>query len=245
MSKISLDTIKEELASLGWQVTSEKYKNLDTEMDFICSEGHNVNTTWRKLRNRTLCPICDSNALKSQTEEVIPKKKGSRRVLGLDQATKISGFSIYEDGKLIKYGTFKADGFNTIDRDASIRNWLVNIIKSWQIDYVGLEGIQMQDNLEGGARMGVTTFEALARLQGILMITLYDLKIPFEVIHTSIWRQHCGVKGKSRADKKKSMRILAKQWYDITTTEDEADAIGIGKYAADISSKQNEIEDWE
>lgn len=36
--------------------------------------------------------------------------------------------------------------------------------------------------------MGVTTFEALARLQGILMITLYDLKIPFEIIHTSIWR---------------------------------------------------------
>ena len=27
------------------------------------------------------------------------------------------------------------------------------------------------------------------------------------------------------------MQLLAKQWYDITISEDEADAIGIGHYA--------------
>lgn len=245
MSRIKLADIQEELAQCGWRVLSEKYENLDTEMRFICAEGHEINTTWKKLRNHIECPICNKNEYKVSNDKIIPKSKGTKRVLGLDQATKITGFSIFEDGKLIKYGTVKLDGFNTIDRDASLRNWLVNTIKNWQIDFVGMEGIQMQTNLEGGARVGVTTFEALARLQGILMITLYDLKVPFEICHTAVWRQHCGVKGKTRTDKKRSMKLLAKEWYDVSVTEDEADAIGIGKYSTTIAFKHDQMEDWE
>lgn len=245
MSKIKIEDIREELAKFDWQVISQKYENLDTEMEFLCSEGHNVHMTWKKLRNRIQCPICNQNQFKDQSNEIIPKPRGVKRVLGLDQATKISGYSIYENGKLIKYGVYQADGFNTIDRDANIRNWLVSIIKNWQIDFVCLEGIQLQNNLEGGQKMGVTTFEALARLQGMLMITLYDLKIDYDIVHTAIWRQYCGVKGKSRADKKMSMRRLAKEWYDVTVTEDEADAIGIGKYAAEKISKAQEIIMWD
>lgn len=247
MSKIKLEDIKEELSKSNWKVLSETYKTLDTEMLFECSEGHQVNTTWKRLRAKLVCPICNNNAYKNESEEVLPKKKGSKRVLGLDQATRVSGYSIYENGKLIKYGTFKAIGYTAIERDASVRNWLINTIKNWQIDYVGLEGIQMQNNLSGGAAMGVTTFEALARLQGILMITLFDMKIPFDTVHTAVWRSHCKVKGKSRADKKRSMQLLVKEWFDIKVTEDEADAIGIGKYTAEVLSNQStdDIEDWE
>lgn len=245
MSKIKIENIREELASKNWQVLSEKYENLDTQMQFQCPEGHEINTSWKKLRDRIECPICTKLGFKDNGEKIVPKKQGSKRVIGLDQATRVSGYSIYENGKLIKYGTYKADGYNAIDRDANLRNWLVSMIQAWQIDFVGIEGVQMQDNLAGGAQMGVTTFEALARLQGILMIALYDLKIDFDVVHTSVWRQHCGVKGKSRADKKKSMRMLVKDWYDMDVTEDEADAIGIGKYYAEKGSKKNEVEDWE
>ena len=245
MSKIRLADIQEELAASGWQVLSEKYTNLDTEMEFLCAEGHKVNTTWKKLRNHLECPICNKNEYKNQSGKIQPKTRGSVRVLGLDQATRVTGYSIFEDGKLISYGTIKADGYNAIDRDANIRNWLVNTIQNWGIDYVGLEGIQFQNNLEGGAKVGVTTFEALARLQGILMITLFDLKIPFEVCHTAVWRQYCGVKGRTRADKKRSMRLLAKTWYDVTVSEDEADAIGIGKYTVEFFNKAQSFESWE
>lgn len=245
MSKIKLTDIQEELAGYGWKVLSNKYVNLDTEMEFLCTEGHKVNTTWKKLRNHIECPICNKNEYKSLSGKVTPKPKGSTRVLGLDQATRITGYSIFEDGKLISYGAIKSDGYNAINRDANVRNWLVNTIQNWNIDYVGLEGIQFQKNLEGGAQVGITTFEALARLQGILMITLYDLKIPFEVCHTAVWRQHCGVKGRTRADKKRSMQLLAKQWYDVTISEDEADAIGIGKYTVEFFNKAQSFESWE
>ena len=42
MAKISLEDIKRELIPEGWQVISEEYKNLDTEMIFQCPEGHRV-----------------------------------------------------------------------------------------------------------------------------------------------------------------------------------------------------------
>lgn len=248
MSSIKIEQIREEVAKENWQLISTEYKNLDTIMDFICPEGHNVSLPWKKLRNKLICPICSKNTYKNFTEEVLPKKKGVQRILALDQATRITGYSIYDGAQLIKYGTFQANGYNALDRDASVRNWMVSMINAWQIDAVGLEGIQFQDNLTGGARMGVTTFEALARLQGILLIACYDLKVPCDSVHTAVWRKHCGVKGKGRADRKKSMQLLAKQWYDISVSEDEADAIGIGKYVAEEMFKKLdepvEMLDW-
>jgi hypothetical protein len=39
------------------------------------------------------------------------------------------------------------------------------------------------------------------------------------------------------------MQLIAKKEYDITVTDDEADAIGIGKYAADLN--KIEVTNWE
>ena len=93
--------------------------------------------------------------------------------------------------------------------------------------------------------MGVTVFETLARLQGILMETAYENGISFHICPTNTWRAHCGVKGKTRSDKKRSMQLLAKNWYDITLADDEADAIGIGKYLSDTVGKEIVTESWE
>ena len=109
------------------------------------------------------------------------------------------------------------------------------MIENWQPDCIALEGIQFQEE-SSGQKMSVTVFQALARLQGILMETCFDRKIKYVVCPTNTWRHHCGVKGRTRADKKRSMQLLAKKWYDITVSDDEADAIGIGKYAASLGS---------
>lgn len=93
--------------------------------------------------------------------------------------------------------------------------------------------------------MGVTVFQTLARLQGILMLTCHEEKIPCEVCPTNTWRHHCGVKGKTRTDKKRSMQMLVKKWYDITVTDDESDAIGIGRYVSQSVAKQTLITNWE
>ena len=238
MPRITIEQIQEELAPDNWKVISTDYKNLDSELIFECSEGHRVYNTWKKIRTKRDCPICAQNQLKDIENNIIPKKNNEFRVLALDQATKVSGWAIFSNEKLIKYGTFETQLENEIQRDIQIKNWLINIIKNWGIDFVALEGVQYEE------RFGVTTFATLARLQGILMSLLEEMEVQYTICHTATWRNFCQVKGKTRADKKKSMQLKVKEWYDITVNNDCADAIGIGHYAVN-KTKKPKIESWE
>lgn len=239
MSKITIEQIKNELKDSNWQLISEEYKNLDSELIFLCPEGHRVYNSWKKIRAKRECPVCKQNHFKEQEQKVITKKPGEKRVLALDQATYISGWSIFSDGKLLRYGTFETKLEDEIARDTTVKNWLINMVQNWKPDMVAIEGIQYQQN------EGVTTFEKLARLQGILMNCVYELGLPYQVCHTQVWRHHCGVKGKTRADKKKSMQLIVKDLFDISVSNDCADAIGIGKFVSDTHFKKPTIENWE
>ena len=239
MSKISLLEIKEILEAENWKVISEDYKNLNTEMTFQCPENHRVYTTWKRLRTKRECPVCKQNTFKEQNEIIVSKKKGEKRVLAIDQATRVSGWSVFSDGRLLRYGTFETQLEDEIERDVTIKNWLISMIKNWEPDYVALEGIQYEE------RYGVQTFATLARLQGILMACLSELNIPYQTCHTQVWRSYCGVKGSTRNDKKRSMQLITKQWFDISVSNDCADAIGIGYYAYNTHFKKPVIENWE
>ena len=72
----------------------------------------------------------------------MPKPKGATRILALDQATKITGYSIFDNGELVKYGTFQTTSDDEIVRCVTVRNWLVSMINNWKPDYIGIEGIQ-------------------------------------------------------------------------------------------------------
>ena len=238
MAKIKLSDIQEELTKVGWKVISEEYCNLDSEMVFECDEGHRVYSSWKKIRTNPKCPICQNNKLKNQEQKIPQKKKDDYVVLALDQATYVTGWSVYINKKLVRYGTFEVDKEDEIVRDYEIKTWLINMIENFKPDIIGLEGIQYQQYA------GVTTFATLARLQGILMETIYELKIPYVICPTGTWRHHCGVKGKTRADMKRSMQLLAKQWYEVSITSDEADAVGIGKFVSDTNSSKIQLEEW-
>ncbi len=239
MSKIKIEDIRIEVEKDGWKVISQEYTNLDTEMEFLCDEGHSVFASWKKIRQHRECPVCKLNHYKNQDQKIMAKTKGTFRILALDQATRVSGFSVFDDKLLVKYGTFVTELDDEIARDAKVKQWLLSMLESWQIDLVAIEGIQYQQ------QMGVTTFETLARLQGILMECLYEKGIPYKIAPTNTWRCHCGVKGKARADKKKSMQLLVKKWFDVNVDNDCADAIGIGKYASDTCVPTTEIFNWE
>ena len=239
MAKITIPQIQTELDSKGWKVLSTDYQNLDTEMSFECSEGHKVFSTWKKLRTKCECPICKQNTLKENKPVILEKKKGVRRVLALDQSSHITGWAVFDGSQLIKYGTYIAQTEDEAARLHEIKEWVMSMVSNWVPDIIAIEGIQYQQNF------GVVTFQILARLQGVLMEMCYGLNIPCKVCPTNTWRAHCGVKGKQRSDKKRSMQMLVKEWFDISVSDDESDAIGIGKYTAETARKQLEIVNWE
>lgn len=233
--KITLDQIRSDLAEKGWKVRSEEYINLSTDMEFECPEGHLVIAPYKKIRNKFQCPICNSNPLKKMDMSPIPKTE-ARRVLALDQATKISGWSLWDDETLLRYGVFKAKSKDTIDRLVEIRQWLTNLIINYKPDIVLLEDIQYQQKIEGKAVFngeainGVTVYKALAELLGVLQVSLREQGVDFKVVSSSTWRADVGIKGKTRTDKKRSAQVHVRDWFDINVTEDEADAICIGRY---------------
>ena len=57
MAKITTQSIQEQLNEIGWKLISNTYKNLDSELEFQCAEGHSVFSTWNKIRKKAECPI--------------------------------------------------------------------------------------------------------------------------------------------------------------------------------------------
>lgn len=228
MAKITLDEVKERASLNGWKVLSTSYKNLKTPLKFMCPEGHEIELPYQSVRDEWSCPVCATNKYydAGNSDEVIQKKKGTYRILAIDQATHVSGWSIYDDGKPIRFGTFTTTKQSEVERIDEVRIWLIQMVSMWNVDFIALEGIQFEQHF------GVVVFQTLARLQGALMVTIHELEKPFEIYPVATWRKHAGVKGRTRTDKKASARFIVKQKFDITVSEDEADSLLIGDYAA-------------
>ena len=179
MSKIKIEDIRKAAIEQGWTLISEKYQNLKIPLEFTCKEGHQVYLPYEKVRDKWECPICKKNQYYNFNEQLPRKKSDTQRTLGLDQATHITGYAIFDGDQLIYAGTFEATAEDEIERDIQIRNWLDNLLYTSSIDMVGIEGIQLQQF--GNKTIGVTTYQTLARLQGILMATCKDQNVEFHI----------------------------------------------------------------
>ena len=243
MAKIKIEEIRKAAIDHNWTLISTEYINLDTELIFECDEGHRVHLPYRKVRDKWECPVCKQNKLKNNINNIIPKPKGVSRVLALDQATHLTGYAVFDNDQLVTSGIFQTELTDSIVRANAVKNWLISMVESWKPDVIGFEDIQLQQF--NGKNIGVTTYKILAELLGILIETCFENSWPYVVCAPATWRAYSGVKGRTRADKKKSMQKLIKEWFDITVTDDESDGIGIGKYIAEKRVRQTQVFDWE
>lgn len=240
MSRLLYKDIQADIESHGWKLISTAYINLDSELCVECPEGHRISIPYKRLRNNYTCPICKKNIYKIDPNlpEVLPKKKDTKRFLALDQATKVTGWSVYDGNELVSYGVYSVD-MPEEARINAIKFWLTSMINNWKPDYVGLEDIFLSQE---EYKIGLLTYKTLAHLQGVLKDLLYENDIDHDLVIASVWRQHCGIKGRTQTDKKKSAQLTVKDLFDITVPIDVAEAICIGKYISDTHSKVAIIE---
>ena len=247
MSKIKYEDVKDAASFHGWELISKEYVNLKTEMEFKCPQGHIVNSTWKKVRENFNCPICIQAQENYGAVEIKPKSKGVTRIIALDQATNISGWSVYDNKELIAFGKIEFTQSDTFERMTRLRQWLINMIENWKPDKIGLEDIQLQSftGKNGRENTAVTTYKVLAQLQGVLGVTANEKGINPIIVHTATWRSYCGIHAKSRNDQKRAAQILVKKKFDKDATQDEADAICIGMYIAEKYLRNNEMIDFD
>jgi len=228
---INIYSVLNHLEAEGWQLISTEYKNLDTELEMICPQGHKQTQTYRAWRKHPQCEICMAgDPFKGKKNKVPPKTDDTQRILALDAATNITGYSVYDDGALVAYGIFKVDSdLDTTERINQVKKWLIAAIQSWSPDFIGLEDVQLQTFGQGQAQ--VKTYNTLARLQGVLLDTIFENSIDHDIVSVNTWRKYCNVgEGVGRENKKKQAQDKVRLWYNQDCTQDEADAICIGKY---------------
>lgn len=155
------------------------------------------------------------------------------RVLALDQSSRITGWAIFDDKKLTKYGKFVASKEDIGERLYEIRDFVKKLIVDWEIDEVVFEDIQLQNNVGNN----VQTFKVLAEVFGIIDELLVEINIPHTAVLASSWKSTLGVKGRTRPEQKRNAQVYVEKTYNVKATQDESDAICIGSHYLIKSNK--------
>ena len=233
MSTINVYVVRNALEAEGWQLTSETYKNLKTPLEMVCPAGHKQEQTFDQWRKHKICDVCMAgDPFKVKKNKVPVKNADTQRILALDAATNVTGYAIYDDKVLVGYGTYRTTStLSAAGRINQVKQWLKAALNEWEPDFVGMENIQLQ-GYGTKNQTQVKTFQTLANLQGVLLDVIFEACIDHDLVYPSEWRSYCGINDGDvhRDAKKKAAQAKAKIWYNMDCTEDEADAICIGKY---------------
>lgn len=160
------------------------------------------------------------------------------RLLALDQASRVTGVAIFDNDKLIKYGTFEIKSNQELGK--RLTQFLENLDKlyaAYHFDAVAYEDIQLQ--------MGnVETYKKLAYIQAMILFWCEKHEKNLYCLSPSHWRKILKDKygmswGRKRAEQKQTAIDFIQEHYKKEVDSDTADAICIG-CAANIEINKNE-----
>lgn len=147
-------------------------------------------------------------------------------ILALDQSSHITGYAVFQNGKLAKYGKIELKDEEIGPRLVDLRNKIIALIKENNIDYVAFEDIQMQASVGNN----VKTFKVLANVYGVILELCEELKLKYEIVSSNTWKSTLKIKGKGRTEQKRAAQAFVAETYNVKCTQDEADAICIGSH---------------
>ena len=146
--------------------------------------------------------------------------------LGLDPSTKATGYSIFEDKKLIEYGCITAGSANVWHRIDKMIKEIEQIIQKYPFSYIYLEDVYPED-----VKSNLTVWKILTYLQGFILHSLDKYNLKYTFFTASEWRAKCGIQT-GRGIKRESLKPkdieFVKNQFNIKVNDDIADAICIG-----------------
>ena len=145
------------------------------------------------------------------------------KILALDQASRTSGYAIFENNQLIDSGTFTLIQDDIGERLVELRDTIIKFIDNNQIELVLFEDIQLQ-----AGNAGVTTYKVLAEVFGVIQELLTERGIEYQIIHSQTWKSVLNIKGRTRPEQKKNAQIYVLNTFNKKVSQDTADAICIG-----------------
>lgn len=150
-------------------------------------------------------------------------------LLALDQSSRTTGYTILKNGKIEIVSHFECIGDDLGDRLEQLRKNIYQLIKTYNIDEVVFEDIQLQD-INGNKETGIKTFKILAEAFGVVHELLTEMKIKYFIAQPIKWKAYFKIAGKGRAQEKKMAQTYALTKLGTKCTEDEADSLCIALY---------------
>ena len=148
-------------------------------------------------------------------------------VLAFDQSTKISAYSLWQDGKYVEVGVIDLHKMkDTSERVRAMGVELCNTIEKYNPEVVVIEEVAQQSN--------AMTLKLLARIQGVIIGFCAAHDIDTYIVEPSKWRSTLHFKqgsGVKRAELKAQSIEYVKDKYKLDVSEDECEAICIGEAA--------------
>lgn len=148
-----------------------------------------------------------------------------KTMISLDQALQVSGYAIFEQGKLKESGVFSLPKTKPIEqRLALLYQELENLLQKVDDENVTIvfEDIQLQAG-------NVKTYQRLAYVQAAILLWCYYHQIDYTIEPPSHWRKILGGGfGHKREEQKQHAIDLVEQICGKEVSSDEADAICIG-----------------
>lgn len=147
-------------------------------------------------------------------------------ILGLDLSSKSSGYSVFDDGKLIDYGCITSGSNNLYKRIDVMVDGVKEVLDKYQINHVYIEDVFPED-----VHNNRNVFDALKYLQGFILHLLNDYNLPHTFFVASEWRAACGIhtgRGIKRESLKPKDIAFVKEKFGIDVNDDVADSICVG-----------------
>ncbi len=152
-------------------------------------------------------------------------------IMSLDQSTRASGWSIFDNGEYICSGVvdMSKSTLDTDERSFEMAKELWKIIKKYKPNELVLEQVQNQSNTK--------TVIILARLAGMIIGYAEAHGVKTHTVEPSKWRGALSYKQGpkvKRAELKEQSRQYVKDNYGFEKTEDENEAIALNAAAHKI-----------
>lgn len=158
------------------------------------------------------------------------------RLLALDQASRTTGYAVFEDDKLVKSGTFTLRSDDVGERLVDYRKHIEKLIIDNDIEEVAFEDIQMQGQINN-----VQTFKVLAEIFGVTQEFLVENGHSYHIVSSNTWKSKLQIKGRTRVEQKRNAQIYVLENFDKKVSQDESDAICIGASIV-LDNKKNKAD---
>lgn len=162
------------------------------------------------------------------------------RLLALDQASRTTGYAIFEDDQLVKSGTFTLRSDDIGERLVDYRKHIEKLIIDNDVDEIAFEDIQMQSQVNN-----VQTFKVLAEIFGVTQEYLAEQEHSYHIVSSNTWKSKLNIKGRTRTEQKKNAQAYVLEHFNKKVSQDESDAICIGASIVLDNKKKKADFNWD